>query len=129
MKLKANQLYFGAIKLIGTRLDITDGEIERAVSIAKKLAELIPDDEPDQKTPPPDAKDEKFAIKLEETYNIFNSIAWPSQGNRWTDIDKRIRSMGIRSSRRISEYFKLGIENGIIFRGSDKRYYFNAEAV
>ena len=128
MKLKANQLYFGAIKLIGTRLDITDEEIERAVSIAKKLAELIPDDEPDQKTPPP-PNDEKDAIKLEETYNVFSSMKWTDKGQRWTDIDKHIRSLGIRSSRRISEYFRVAIENRIIFRDSNKRYHFNSESV
>lgn len=131
MKAKANQIYFAAIKLLaGFNLyQIGEKDMYRAIQISQKLARMIPDDEIIQNGNKDLTEEEIYSQKLEETRNIFKDYPWTTVGARWSDLDRYIRNtIGIKSSRRISDYFTMAIEHHILSRDYKKFYHYIGDA-
>ena len=71
-------------------------------------------------TPVPEDRQEK-----QRANEIFGKYTWPRSGATYTDLDKYIRRCGITSSRKVVDLFSIGLESGIIYKDSKKKYHYN----
>ena len=70
----------------------------------------------------PMTEDQKEKQKADDIFRRYN---WTRSGAAYTDLDKFIRKCGVTSSRKVSEMFNIGLEAGIIYKDSRRKYHYN----
>lgn len=71
---------------------------------------------------PYEQKQRQLAIEVND---LLSQYAWTSRGATWTDLDRFFRSKGITSSTKISDYFNIAYEKGIIYKSDKKKIHYN----
>lgn len=59
-----------------------------------------------------------------EADDLFKDFSWKSSGATYTELEKYLRSKGITSNRRISKYFDIALETGVIYKTDKRRYMY-----
>ena len=67
----------------------------------------------------------KLTKEINECNERFKLYKWTSQGARYTDLEKFLTNQGITSNREKKRLFDVALENGIIYKTENKRYYYN----
>ena len=63
--------------------------------------------------------------EIHECNERFKAYNWTSQGARYTDLERFLTNQGVTSNREKKRLFDTALENGIIYKTENKRYYYN----
>ena len=61
---------------------------------------------------------------MKDADTLFKGYNWTTSGARWTDLDRYVRSKGIRGSK-FSDLLSLACEKGILYRDDKKKYHYH----
>ena len=70
-----------------------------------------------------DITDEEERVRR-KTDEYFSAFPWTNSGATYTELEKHLKSKGIRSNRQISEMFNTAMEAGIIYKSDKKKYHY-----
>ena len=62
--------------------------------------------------------------EIRDADRMFSSYTWTRFGATYKDLVQWFNSKGITSNRRITNYFNVALENGIIYKGEKSKYYY-----
>ena len=67
----------------------------------------------------------KRTKEIQECNERFKSYKWTSQGARYTELERFLTNQGVTSNREKKRLFDIALENGILYKTENKRYYYN----
>ena len=67
----------------------------------------------------------KQTKEIHECNERFKSYKWTSQGARYTELERFLTNQGVTSNREKKKLFDVALENGIIYKNENKRYFYN----
>lgn len=66
-------------------------------------------------------EDERQRRKADE---YFKAFPWTNSGATYTELERHLRTLGVKSNRAISELFNVAMESGIIYKNEKKKYHY-----